>query len=208
MTGDPARFLLKPFPGEENPAGVTIGGSIARRADTLSVRCEVRGNLSKVEIPAAAETPRRKDRLWEETCIELFLGTGDSGEYREFNLSPAGHWNVYRFTSYREGMREEPAYTSLPFAVRRDSEALILTAEFGVGKIVPAGKNLVAAVATVIKAIDGGKSHWALVHPASRPDFHGRDGFALTIPRQGASLDGGGRSGSSPLLPESPLRQK
>jgi hypothetical protein len=178
----PRRFLLKPFPGERNPAGVTIGGSIARSADTLSVRFEVRGNLPKLSIPAAAEAPRRVDRLWEETCLELFLGTADSGRYWEFNLSPAGHWNVYRFTRYREGMREESAITSLPFDVRRDPEALILTAEFGIGKIVPAGKDLAATVAAVIRTIDGGGSHWALAHPASRPDFHRREGFALTLP--------------------------
>ena len=181
MTAGPARFLLKPFPGEGNPAGVTIGGSIARGADTLSVRCEVRGNLSKVSIPTAEE-PRRKDRLWEETCFELFLGTADSGRYWEFDLSPAGHWNVYRFTRYREGMREETAITSLPIDVHRDPEGLVLTAEIGVGKIVPAGRDLEATVAAVIGAIDGGKSHWAPVHPASRPDFHRRDGFALTLP--------------------------
>ena len=103
---NPARFLLKPFPGEATPAGVTIGGSIARRAAALSVRYEVRGDLSKVSIPTAAEAPRRRDRLWEETCLELFLGTEDSDRYWEFNLSPSGNWNVYRFTRYREGMGE------------------------------------------------------------------------------------------------------
>ena len=161
---------------------MTIGGSIARREETLSVRYEVRGNLSMLSIPAVAEAPRRQDRLWEETCLELFLGTADSGEYREFNLSPAGHWNVFWFTRYREGIREEQAITSLPFDVRRDPEALILIVEFGIGKIVPADKDLAATVAAVIGTIDGGKSHWALVHPASRPDFHRRDGFALTLP--------------------------
>jgi hypothetical protein len=180
---NPTRFILKPFPGEGNPAGVTIGGTIARRADTLSICFEVRGDLSKVSIPVAAEAPRRKDRLWEETCLELFLGTADSGEYWELNLSPSGHWNVYRFTLYREGMREEPAIPSLPFDVRRDSKALILTAEFGIGKIVPTGKDLSAAVAAVIWTTDGGESHWALAHPSSRPDFHRRDGFALIFPR-------------------------
>lgn len=163
---------------------MTIGGSIARRADTLSVRCEVRGDLSKVLIPAAAEAPRRKDRLWEETCLELFLGTADSGEYLEFNLSPSGHWNVYRFTRYRDGMREETAITSLPLDVRIGQDALELSMEFDVGKIVPAGKAIEAGVAAVIGTIGGGKSHWALVHPASRPDFHRRDGFALTIPEE------------------------
>jgi hypothetical protein len=178
----PQRFLLKPFPGEGNPAGLTIGGSIGRRADTLSVRCEVRGDLSKVSIPAAAEAPRRRDRLWEETCLELFLGTADTEEYWEINLSPSGDWNVYRFTRYREGMRKETDITSLPFDVRRDPEALLLTAEIGVGTIVPAGKDLAATVAVVIRTSDGGKSHWAPIHPASRPDFHRRDGFSLILP--------------------------
>jgi hypothetical protein len=182
---NPTRFFLKPFPGEGNPAALTIGGSIARSADTLSVRYEVRGNLSKVEIPVAAEAPRRKDRLWEETCLELFLCTADSGEYWEFNLSPSGHWNVYRFASYRKGMMEEPAVESLPLEVRWDPEALLLAAVIGVGKILPAGKDLAATVAAVIGTTDGGKSHWAPVHPASRPDFHRRDGFALTLPGEG-----------------------
>ena len=176
------RFFLKPFPGEGNPAGVTIRGSIARRAEALSVRYEVRGDLSKVSIPIDAEAPRRMDRLWEETCLELFLGTEDSGRYWEFNLSPSGNWNVYRFTGYREGMGEEPAIASLPFDVRKDSEALVLTAEIRLEKIVPAGKGLAATAAAVIRTTDGGKNHWAPVHPASRPDFHRRDGFALILP--------------------------
>ena len=162
---------------------MTIGGTITRRADALTLRYEVRGDLSKVSIPDTSETPRRKDRLWEETCLELFLGTADSGEYWELNLSPSGHWNVYRFTRYREGMWEETAIPSLPFVVRRDPEALLLTAEFGIGKIVPVDKNLATAVAAVIGTTDGGKSHWALAHPSSRPDFHRRDGFALILPR-------------------------
>jgi hypothetical protein len=181
----PQRFLLMPFPGEGNPAGLTIRGSIGRRADTLSVLCEVRGNLSKVLIPAAADVPRRRDRLWEETCLELFLGTVDSGAYWELNLSPAGHWNAYRFTGYREGMREETAVASLPFDVRRDPGALLIAAEIGVGGIVPADKDLAATVAAVIGTTDGGESHWAPVHPASRPDFHRRDGIALTFPATG-----------------------
>jgi len=178
---NPTRFFLKPFPGERNPAGVTIGGTIARREDVLTLRYEVRGDLSKVSIPAAAEAPRRMDRLWEETCLELFLGTADSGEYWELNLSPSGHWNVYRFTRYREGMREETAIPSLSFDVRRDPEAVLLTAEIDIGRIVPTGKDITAAVAAVIGATDGGKSHWALAHPSPRPDFHRREGFEMIL---------------------------
>jgi hypothetical protein len=181
----PLRFLLKPFPGEEDPAGLTIGGSIGRSADTLSVLCEVRGNLSKVLIPEAVEAPRRRDRLWEETCVELFLRTADSGEYLELNLSPSGNWNVYRFDGYREGMREEEAFTSLPIAVRIGPDALELSMAFDVAKILPAEATIVAGVAAVIRTIDGGKCHWALSHYGPRPDFHRREGFALTLPRYG-----------------------
>lgn len=177
----PRRFLLKPFPGEGNPADVTVGGSIARSADTLSVRYEVRGNLSMLEIPAAAEAPRRVDRLWEETCLELFLGTADSGEYWEVNLSPSGQWNAYRFTRYREGMREEPAYRSLPFRVRIDPGMLRLSLDFGIGRILPPLKVVRIGVAAVIRTIDGGRSHWALTHPGPLPDFHDPNGFALTL---------------------------
>ena len=178
----PRRFLLKPFPGEGNPAGLTIGGSIARRADTLSVRYEMRGNLSKLSIPATAEAPRRKDRLWGETCLELFLGTTDSARYWEFNLSPAGHWNVYRFTSYRKGMREEPAFRLLPLAVRIGPDALELSLELDVGKIIPAGETIEAGVAAVVKAVKGGMNYWAPTHPGPRPDFHRRKNFALEFP--------------------------
>ncbi|HEX2709440.1 MAG TPA: hypothetical protein VHM68_01185, partial [Candidatus Deferrimicrobium sp.] len=85
----------------------------------------------------------------------------------------------------RKGMMEEPAITLLSFDVRRDPEALLLAAEFGIGKIVPAGKDLAAGVAAVIGTTGGGKSHWAPAHPASRPDFHRRDGFALFLSGEG-----------------------
>ena len=182
MTAGRVRFSLKPFPGEGNPTGLTIGGSIARRADTLSVRCELRGDLSKVSIPAAAEEPRRKDRLWEGTCLELFLGTAVSERYWEFNFSPAGHWNVHRFTRYREGMREEPAFASLPFTVRIGPDALELSMELDAGKIIPTGVTIEAGVAAVVKGVKGGTIYWALSHPGVRPDFHRRENFALESP--------------------------
>jgi len=179
---NPTRFLLNPFPGEANPAGVTIGVSIARRAEALSVRFEVRGDLSKVSVPTAGPAPRRMDRLWEETCLELFLGTEDSDRYWEFNLSPAGNWNVYRFTRYREGMGEEPAFPSLPFDVRIGPDSLELSMEPDVEAILPAEKTLRIGVAAVVKTVDGRAIHLALSHPGPRPDFHQRDGFTLRIP--------------------------
>jgi hypothetical protein len=34
----------------------------------------------------------------------------------------------------------------------------------------------------VIETATGEKSYWALHHPAEKPDFHHRGGFALSLP--------------------------
>jgi hypothetical protein len=174
-------FTLMPFQEEESVPDLKITGAIGRRGNGLSIRCALLGNLAELAIPAQASLPGRKDRLWEETCFELFLGTMGSEPYWEFNLSPAGHWNVYRFTSYRKGMREEPAFASLPFRVRTEPEVLRLSLDLDLGKIIPAGGAMEVAVGAVVKTAKGGTSHWALAHPGPRPDFHRRDGFLLSF---------------------------
>ncbi len=175
-------FSLKPFHEKASGPDLKIDGSIGRRANMLSIGFALRGDLSKLAIPANAASPERKDRLWEETCLELFLGVEGSDGYREFNLSPAGHWNVYRFTSYREGMRAEPAFASLPFGVRREPGALSLSLDLDVGRILPADKAMEAAACAVVRTAAGGTGHWAVTHPGPKPDFHRRDGFVLNIP--------------------------
>ena len=177
-------FSLIPFRGEEDRPDLTIPGTIGRSGNTLSVGYALLGNLSELAIPAPGKFPERKDRLWEETCLELFLGIKDSGRYWEFNLSPAGHWNVYSFTSYRKGMREELAFPSLPFLVRTDPKALRISLDLDIGKIVPAGNSVEGAVCALIRTIAGKTSHWALAHPGPRPDFHRRDGFSLALPAE------------------------
>ncbi len=179
------RFSLKPFQGEGTRSEIKITGSIGRRANLLSVGCALTGNLSELAIPAAEVSPRRKDCLWEKTCLEFFLGVTDSERYWEINLSPSGDWNVYRFTSCREGMREEPAFMSLPFGIRREPEALRVYLDLDIGKIIPVRKDLEIAVAAVLKTVKGGTSHWALAHFGPRPDFHRRDGFLIGISAEG-----------------------
>lgn len=174
-------FSLKPFREMRPVPGMDIAGSIGRRGNLLTVRYELRGDLSELAIPARSAVPARRDRLWEDTCLELFLGVKDSGDYWEFNLSPAGHWNAYRFSSYREGMREEPAFAALPFEVRIEPGTLRLSLDLDIGTIIPAGKTVEAAVCAVVRTGTGDISHWALAHPGPRPDFHRRDGFRLAL---------------------------
>ena len=132
-------------------------------------------------IPAPADLPARRPGLWEETCFEFFLGVKDAPRYWEFNLSPAGHWNVYRFAGYRQGMAEETALTSLPVNVRRRSDSLRLDLELDVEKIVAADQPLMVGIAAVIKLAAGGLTYWALIHPGPQADFHRRDSFLVEL---------------------------
>jgi hypothetical protein len=177
----PRSFILKPFPGEAPRVPLEITGAITRRAHTLALRYELRGDLVMLALPKPAERPTRRDGLWQETCFEFFLSPENFPQYWEFNLSPAGHWNVYGFRSYRQGMREETALTALPFTVVKEPASLLLTLEVDVGGFIPSEHSIDVAIAAVIKAQDGALTYWALAHPGPRPDFHRRDDFIITL---------------------------
>ena len=174
-------FSLKAFPRGDALPGLRITGTIVRRGDALTIGYDLEGDLRGLALPARAARPERKDRLWEETCLELFLADAGSPAYREFNLSPAGHWNAYRFATYREGMREEEAIASLPFLVRTEPGVLRLALELDLSAFGSTGKDVEVGICAVVRTTAGRKSHWALAHPGPVPDFHRRDGFTLTI---------------------------
>ena len=127
-------------------------------------------------IPAPADLPARKHGLWEETCFEFFLGVKDSPRYWEFNLSPAGHWNVYRFAGYRQGMEEETAFTALPFRDRRGSDSLVAlkmnVVRGSSGRVSPWRWHRGSHQARRRRA-----DLWALTHPGPRPTSTGRTVF-------------------------------
>jgi len=174
-------FSLQPFPQTSPGCACQITGHLARRADTLAIRFALRGRLAQLVIPAPAEAPSRRSGLWEETCFEFFLAVKHAARYWEFNLSPAGHWNVFRFAGYRQGMAEETAFTSLPLSVWRRTDSLLLGLKLEVGRIVPADQPLEVGLAAVIECRDGGLTYWALTHPGPRADFHRRDGFLVEL---------------------------
>jgi hypothetical protein len=173
-------FSLQPF--SPSPLlKVKITGHIIRRPRQLAIRYALRGDLADLVIPAPAAMPVRRSGLWEETCFEFFLGVKDAPRYWEFNLSPAGHWNVYRFAAYRQGMAEEAALTSLPMSVHCRSDLLRVALELEVEKMVAADQPLVVGIAAVIKLAGGGLTYWALSHPGPQADFHRRDSFVVAL---------------------------
>ena len=175
------RFSLKPFPCAGLPPHLSITGGVERHAGIFSISYELTGQLADVVVPPPSDMPVRMNGLWEETCFEFFLGVRDSDRYWEFNLSPVGHWNVYSFMSYRSGMQEEESFASLPIRFGTQPDALRLTLEFSLDRIMPLEQVLQVAVSAVIKKRDGVVSFWALKHPGPQPDFHRRDSFLIEL---------------------------
>ena len=125
--------------------------------------------------------PARQWLLWETTCFECFLAIRGAVSYWEFNLSPAGPWNIFRLASYRQGIQEEPAFQVLPVTVSRHPEKLTLSLNVDLAAIIPADRPLEVGVSTVLQDRHGELSYWALTHPGPEPDFHHRDGFVIKL---------------------------
>ena len=182
-------FSLQPFPGTGQLLNIQITGKIARNANKLAIEYTLVGDLKEIAFPAGvaegiappSATPSRKHQLWENTCFEFFIGIQNSPRYWEFNLSPAGDWNVYRFDDYRQGMQEETAFSTLPFEVQQQGDSLQLNLDFDLDKIIPAEQALEVAITTVIKRRDGEVTYLALTHRGAEADFHLRDSFIVKL---------------------------
>jgi hypothetical protein len=174
-------FSLEPLPGDSPLPSLTITGSITRRGDKLAVRYHLRGDPAELLVPAPADRPARRHGLWAATCFEFFLGVKGQARYWEFNLSPAGDWNVYGFAGYRHGIAEERAFGSLPVRVRRRRDSLLVAVEAAVGLIVAADRPIEVGIAAVIQLAGGGLTYWALTHPGPQADFHRRESFLVEL---------------------------
>jgi hypothetical protein len=176
------KYSLKPFTTTTLSHQFGITGSISLNSGILVIRYILTGPLAKLVISKPEGFPVRRDNLWEETCFEFFLAPINSERYWEFNLSPAGHWNVYRFESYRFGMQSEPAFQSLPSTVQRRPDALHISLESDLTRIIPLSDHAVTVgISAVMKPISGEMEYWALTHPVEKADFHRRDSFLIKL---------------------------
>ncbi|AFY35048.1 DOMON-like domain-containing protein [Calothrix sp. PCC 7507] len=174
-------FSLQPFPFSPAEPDLKIVGSISRNANLLVINYLLLGDIKKVAIAPPSDTPARKHQLWANTCFEFFIGVKNSPQYWEFNLSPTGKWNVYRFDGYRQGMQEETAFAALPFSVQHFSDSLAIALNVNLAQIIPPENPVEVAITTVIKHTDGELTYWALTHPGTEADFHQRDSFTIEL---------------------------
>lgn len=211
-------FRLIPYagggPGSDPPSpclsdSLSITGRLSISAKTLEVAYQLQGDLDQLSLPSPDSSPERRNLLWQSTCLELFLARRGAHGYWEFNLSPAGHWNVYRLEGYRQGLTPEPAYQQLPFHVEQHgpspTKQLTLTLRCPLPPDIQSGQGetaaeticeavvatevnaagcsgLEVAITAVIQRLDGTLSYWALNHPAAQADFHDRGGFTIQVP--------------------------
>lgn len=174
-------FTLVPFDENETNSKLKIEGEIARQENILAVVYRLVGDLNNIVIPLSNSSPTRHHELWQNTCFEFFLGLKDSPKYWEFNLSPAGDWNIYCFKNYRQGMAEAKEFNALPFIVARRSPCLKLKLTLDLSPIIAAEQDLAVGITTVIKFKTGVLSYWALTHSTSEADFHHQDNFVIHL---------------------------
>ncbi len=134
--------------------------------------------INRLMLPEPAE-PARRDGLWRTTCFEAFVAW-DGEAYLEVNAAPNGDWAAYRFDAPRHGMA--PLAIDAP-TISLDAGETWVSVEATLA-LPPecAGRPLSANLAAVMKTTDGALSHWALAHPADKPDFHDRSCFRLSLP--------------------------
>lgn len=162
----------------------------ALRPGVLGVQFTLTGELRALRIPPPGPAERAEE-LWRHTCCELFVRRDDLPGYLEFNFSPSGAWQAYRFIGYRQGrrpvrlpapprvtaeLRECAAHAAGP-AEALGLEALVhLPVPFSTA---PQGLRL--ALSAIVEDQSGALSYWALRHGPGRPDFHHPDACVLTL---------------------------
>lgn len=111
--------------------------------------------------------------------------------YREYNISPSGHWATYAFSDYRQRVQATPAVAS-PLPLQVDEQTPIqsnfsradLAADlsFDVGLPEPYHQlPLQLSLTAVIELQSQELLYFALSHCGEKPDFHRRDSFVLTL---------------------------
>ena len=181
-------FRLVPFAVPGAPSGanaasldIEITGTIALDAGTVNVTYRISGATDRVKYASASAQPARKHELWRTTCFELFLRSPASVEYWEVNLAPSRDWNVYRFTTYRSALQQEPDIADI--MITTEVAPAGLTSVRATLPLPPSlvGQKLAVGISSVIQERSGEVHYFALRHGGTKPDFHDPAGFDIKL---------------------------
>ncbi|MBM3276071.1 MAG: hypothetical protein FJZ00_13040, partial [Candidatus Sericytochromatia bacterium] len=154
-----AEFVLEPFPGSRPADGLRVTGTVRRTGAALHVDWRLEAPGEAVAVPDQASRPERRRDLWKETCFEFFLRNPRREAYWEFNLSPSGHWNVFRFAGYRSGMTDETAIGALACSVASAGSRCSASASMDMTALGLAAEPWELAISTVVAAPSGQVSY-------------------------------------------------
>lgn len=186
---EPGYFTLRPFMAgaltdrlAESTDRLTISGHVIRRTGVIEIEYRVTGEVAGLLLPENTGIPKRCHELWQHSCFELFFAMSGDSAYWEVNLSPKGDWNIYRFTDYRSGMREEPLAVQPVCRIVIDGDLFSLGCTIDCQLLIDDAADLETAISCVIRDTTGCPSYWALDHLGAEPDFHIRASFSMVLP--------------------------
>lgn len=176
------RVTLVPHPASAAASVRRLHASLSRSQRGLTIRFVLEGALDALHVPLT-HAPDATGPLWQHTCFEVFVAREESAAYHELNFAADGRWAGYVFERYRGAPRILDDSPRPEIAVRKTRDALELGAQIPLASLsdeyVDAG--LALGVCAVIEDTEGVLSHWALAHPAAKPDFHHRGGFIVHV---------------------------
>jgi len=174
-------MILVRHPIADAPSVSRIEAQAVRDGTRLSLSYMLAADLARLAIPTLG-APRRADELWRHTCFEAFVRAASSDAYLELNFAPSTAWAAYRFTGYRDGMRN--AEIAPPdIEVESAADRLMLTASVDLSALpdLAAAARWRIALTAVIEDAAGALSYWSLAHAPGRPDFHHSAGFEVEL---------------------------
>ena len=180
MANDLVALAAHPAAPPLVPVGVTASAALEPRG--LVLRFVVAAKPGVVSLAPRVPRPGRRDRLWEHTCCEAFVGTADGDAYLELNLAPSGDWALWAFDGYRAGMRA--AATLAPrVRVIHSADGLRVDAilDAAVAHAFLGAPPWTVALAAVVEASDGQLAYFASSHAGEQPDFHARASRTLAV---------------------------
>src|SRR3954470_6811499 len=110
---------LVPHPAASPRGALRVAAKAVLEPRGLRITFVVRGDLTTLVLPEPALQPGRRDRLWEHTCCEAFIGTPACSAYLELNVAPSRDWALWAFDDYRAGMRAAATVGAPPLRVLR-----------------------------------------------------------------------------------------
>lgn len=175
-------FPLVPWPDPALPAVRSFAAQVGMAAGHLVLRFALEGEIDALRLPEPAPQPEPRDGLWQHTCLEAFLGDGDSPRYAEFNFSPSGCWAGYAFSQPRVRDASTLADAAQGMVCRHDRRTLRLDARIDIAGLGwPVTPAAPIGLSAVLEGRDGHLTYWALGHPGAKPDFHDRRGWRARV---------------------------